>query len=395
MPPIPAPPAVPSDPDRPAPAPPDPRAEDHRSEEGDLREEDDLRDDAPTLPAVPPSPAAAALPDQVAACATLHEPGVVNAVVYRHGKKIGDVAIEHAGLWAQKPEHVVWIGLFEPGHDLLARVQAQFSLHPLAIEDAEKAHQQPKLELYGDTLFVVARTAQMAEGRIVFGETHLFVGRGYVVSVRHGPSISYADVRQRCEAAPDMLINGEDYILYAVLDFIVDNYAPVLETVTDEVEAIEDCVLVRNLTGDEVNRLYMLRRDLLRLRNAAGPLVDVCQRLEHSKLTVVDPELQPLFRDVTDHIKRVQSEIDTLREVLAFAFEAGLMIGQSQQTVITRQLAAWAAILAVPTAVAGIYGMNFSNMPELHWRYGYFVVLGAIVAMCGGLFWWFKRVKWL
>ncbi|RAI39485.1 magnesium/cobalt transporter CorA [Rhodoplanes roseus] len=323
------------------------------------------------------------------------EPGLVNSVVYQNGRRLADIPVDDAGRWAERPGHVVWIGLYEPGHDLLARVQAQFRLHPLAIEDAEKAHQQPKLEQYGDTLFVVARTAQMVDGRVAFGETHLFIGRGYVVSVRHGASRSYADIRRRCEASPDMLVQGEDYILYSVLDFIVDNYAPVLEAITEEVEGIEDRVLEESLSTEAINRLYTLRRDLLRLRNAAGPLVDVCQRLEHSKLTAIDPNLQPLFRDVTDHIRRIQSEIDTLREVLAFAFEAGLMVGQMQQTVITRQLAAWAAILAVPTAVAGIYGMNFKHMPELEWVWGYYVVIAGILSICGGLFWWFRRVGWL
>ncbi|MFL9823362.1 magnesium/cobalt transporter CorA [Rhodoplanes sp. SY1] len=346
-----------------------------------------------TLPDRPPAPAPPALTALRPRDGDAH--GLVNAVVYRDGRRLADIPVEEAGSWAQRPRHVVWIGLYEPDHELLAALQQQFALHPLAIEDAEKAHQQPKLEQYGDTLFVVARTAQMVDGRVAFGETHLFVGHGYVVSVRHGASRSYADIRRRCEASPDMLIQGEDYILYSVLDFIVDNYAPVLEAITEEVERIEDRVLENSLGTEAIERLYTLRRDLLRLRNAAGPLVDVCQRLEHSKLTAIDPNLQPLFRDVTDHIKRVQSEIDALREVLAFAFEAGLMVGQMQQTVITRRLAAWAAILAVPTAVAGIYGMNFKHMPELDWVWGYYVVVGCILAACGGLFWWFRRVGWL
>jgi magnesium transporter len=323
------------------------------------------------------------------------EPGLVNSAVYCAGRKLVDIAVDDAGEWARRPGHVVWIGLYEPKHDLLVRVQKQFNLHPLAIEDAERAHQQPKLEQYGETLFVVARTAQMVEGRIGFGETHIFVGRGYVVSVRHGASRSYVSVRERCEAAPEALGQGEDYILYAILDFIVDNYGPVLDAITDEVEGIEDRVLVKSLCPEDINRLYLLRRDLLRLRSAAGPLVDVCRRLEHANVIPIDPAIQPHFRDVTDHINRVQSEIDALREVLAFAFEAGLMVGQAQQTGITRMLAAWAAILAVPTAVAGIYGMNFKHMPELEWEFGYFLVVGLIATTCVSLFLWFRRVGWL
>ena len=299
------------------------------------------------------------------------------------------------GAWSKRPGHVVWIGLYEPSPDLLERVQKQFNLHPLAIEDAGKPHQQPKIEQYGDALFIVARTAQMLDGRIAFGETHLFVGKGYVVSVRHGVSVSYARVRERCESCPTVLSHGEDYILYAILDFIVDNYAPVLEAINDEVETIEDSILSKTLERAAVDRLYMLRRDLLRLRNSALPLLDVCQRLEHADVLPIDTAMRLNFRDVTDHVRRVKEEIDALREVLAFAFEASLMTGQMDQTAITRKLASWAAILAVPTAVAGIYGMNFKHMPELEWQYGYFIVVAGIAVICGTLFMRFRKNRWL
>ena len=311
------------------------------------------------------------------------------------GKRVADVPLDEAGAWAARPGHVVWIGLFEPDEDLLARVQAQFNLHPLAIEDAGTAHQQPKIEQYGELLFIVARTAQMLESRIAFGETHIFVGKGYVVSVRHGASVSYAKVRERCESCPTLLSHGEDYILYAILDFIVDNYAPVLEAINEEVEAIEDTILNKTLDHENIDRLYLLRRDLLRLRNAAWPLLDVCQRLAHAEAFAIDAAMAPNFRDVTDHVRRVKEEIDTLREVLAFAFEASLMTGQMSQTGITRKLASWAAILAVPTAIAGIYGMNFKHMPELNWEYGYFVVVAAIITICVTLFTRFRKNRWI
>jgi magnesium transporter len=323
------------------------------------------------------------------------EPSVVAAAAYLAGQKVADIPVEEAGEWSRRPGHVVWIGLNEPSVDLMRQLQSEFGLHDLAIEDALKAHQRPKIEQYGQSLFVVARTAQMLDGRIAFGETHLFVGRGYVVSVRHGASTSYAPVRERCEASPQALSDGEDFILYAVLDFIVDNYMPVIEMIQDEVEEIEDRILAGSSSQDQVARLYQLRRDLLRLRNAAVPLVEVCRRLEQPGLPGVDASMQPLFRDVSDHIRRIQEEIESLREVLNFAFETSLMTGQAQQTEITRRLAAWAAILAVPTAVAGIYGMNFEFMPELHWRYGYFLVLGSILVICGGLYWRFRQNNWV
>lgn len=202
-------------------------------------------------------------------------------------------------------------------------------------------------------------------------------------------------MREQTEACPKLLAHGEDYILYAILDYIVDNYAPVLETIMAEVEGIGDYVLRRELLQTEVERLYLLRRDLLRPRTTVVPLGEVCRKLEHDEMVAIDEEMQPRFRDVSDHLRRAQDEIDALREVLAFAFEASLMLGQAQQTVITRRLAAWAAILAVPTAIAGLYGMNFENMPELKWQYGYYAVVTSIFLICGVLYWPFKQNRWL
>ena len=321
--------------------------------------------------------------------------GVVASSVYANGRRIADIPIEEAGAWSRKEGHVVWIGLLEPDRELLYRVQKQFGLHDLAIEDAEHPHQRPKLEQYGDALFIVARTAQLLNSRVSFGETHLFVGKGYIVSVRHGASTSYATVRQHWESCPTALAKGEDFILYAILDFIVDNYMPVLETIQDEVDEIEDRVLSKPMTGADIERLYMLRRDLLRLRNAADPLVEVCRRLTATELPQIRPAMHTLFRDVTDHIRTVQEKIDNLREVLAFAFEASLLVGQSQETAIAKKLASWAAILAVPTAVAGIYGMNFQDIPELKMQFGYETVLVVIVVTCSVLYWRFRKNGWL
>ena len=323
------------------------------------------------------------------------EGGVVAAGVYVEGRRVANIAIDDASSWRSKPDHVVWIGLHEPDMALLSSVQRQFELHDLAIEDADHAHQRPKIEQYGDALFIVARTAQLDGDGIAFGETHLFVGEGYIVSVRHGASTSYKSVRERCESCPRALARGEDYILYAILDFIVDNYSPVLETIQEEVEAMEAQVLASAMTQAQIQRLYLLRRDLLRLRNAVGPLVEVCRRLEHDNLPMVRSTMQPLFRDVTDHVRTVQERIDSLREVLAFAFEASLLVGQAQETAVSKKLASWLAIIAVPTAIAGIYGMNFKHMPELDWEYGYFSVIGTILLVCAGLFWRFRRVGWL
>jgi magnesium transporter len=336
---------------------------------------------------VPSHPASAAEP--------VSSEGVVAAGAYVDGRRVANIAISEASSWRAKPGHVVWIGLHEPDIAMLGAVQKQFDLHDLAIEDASNAHQRPKIEQYGEALFIVARTAQLIEGRIAFGETHIFAGNGYLVTVRHGASTSYTAVRERCESCPRALARGEDYILYAILDFIVDNYSPVLETIHEEIEEIEDHVLSHAITKPQIERLYMLRRDLLRLRNAIGPLVEVCRRLEHDELSMVRPTMQPLFRDVTDHVRNIQERIDSMREVLAFAFEASLLVGQAQETVVSKRLASWLAIIAVPTAVAGIYGMNFKHMPELEWEYGYIAVLSAMAVACLALYWRFRRVGWL
>jgi magnesium transporter len=323
------------------------------------------------------------------------EPGVVAAGVYLEGRRVGDIPIDGAADWAGKDGHVVWIGLLEPSHELLLRVQREFGLHDLAIEDAEHAHARPKVEQYGDALFIVARTAQLIDGRVAFGETHVFVGRGYIVSIRHGASTSYGRVRQHWESCPSVLAKGQDFILYAILDFIVDNYMPVIEAIADEVDSIEDMVLVRPMEQEEIERLYVLRRDLLRLRNAAGPLVDVCRRLTSPDLTQIGPEMHSYFRDVTDHIRGVEEKIDALREVLAFAFETSLLMGQAQSTAVAKKLASWAAILAVPTALAGIYGMNFKYMPELDSHWGYYAVVGTMATICTVLYWRFRQSGWL
>ena len=323
------------------------------------------------------------------------EPGVVAASVDVAGKRVAHVSIEEAGEWARREGHVVWIGLLEPGRELLQRIQRQFGLPDLAMTDAAMPHGYPKVEQYGDALFVVARTAQLVNGRVAFGETQFFLGKGFIVSVRHGASTTYAKVREHWETCPSVLAAGEDFILYAILDFIVDNYMPVLEAIAKEVEEIEDSVLDNQLNKAEIERLYMLRRDLLKLRNAGGPLIEVCRRLSTLDLPQISPPMRQHFRDITDHVRVVEERIDSQRETLAFAFEASLLMGQAQANQVAKKLAAWAAILAVPTAIAGIYGMNFENMPELSWPYSYHLVVACMIGICSLLYWRFKKTGWL
>ena len=316
------------------------------------------------------------------------EPGVVAASVYAGGRCIADIAIDEAGKWAKRPGHVVWIGLFEPSYELLARIQAQLGLHDLAIEDAGKAHQHPKIEQYGDALFIVARTAQMVDGGSPSARPTvrrprlrgLGAPRRLDIVCRRAQAVR-GRARRRCRTARTTSSTPSSISSSTTT-------CRCWKPSTREVERSRTGCSPQPLRPREVQRLYTLRRELLRLRNAVAPLVEVCQRLEHAEVKPIDATMQPLFRDVTDHVNRVKEEIDALREVLAFTFEASLMTGQAQQTAITRRLAAWAAILAVPTAIAGIYGMNFEHMPELKWQYGYYLVLGFITelsaAPCSG-----------
>jgi len=320
---------------------------------------------------------------------------VVNSAAYEAGRRIRDLDIDNPDDMRIVPGRVIWIGLHEPGHDLLAKLQGYFALHELAVEDAYKAHQRPKLELYGETLFVVMKTAQLEGGHVITGETSFFIGRGYVITVRHGPSLSYAAVRNRCESAPDRLTKGEDFILYALMDFIVDRYFPIIDGLEDEIEELEESILSGREDHDVLTAIADLRRDLLDMRHAVAPLPDICQRLMRFDMAIVDANTHPYFRDVSDHSLHLLDRIEHLRELLGNIVDSKLLLSSMRQNEVMRRLAAWAAMLAVPTAVAGIYGMNFQFMPELAWRYGYFVILGGIAAICGILFWRFKKSGWL
>ena len=321
--------------------------------------------------------------------------GVVAAYVYGDGKRLREIDLAIPASLELKHGEFAWIGLFEPTEEELHILQARFHLHPLAVEDALNADQMPKIDVYGDQLFVIARTAHLEGEEIGYGETDIFVGPHHIITVRHGSARAHNNLRHHLEAAPIHLKHGSDYILHAVLDFIVDGYVPIVDAIEEEVLAMERHALDAFLSRDEITRIFNLRRELMRFRRILGPMEEVANRLEHHDQPCIDAEVRPYFRDVGDHVRRVASLVEGLRDVLASVFEVATLLEQQRQSEITRQLAAWAAILAVPTAIAGIYGMNFEFMPELHWKYGYLVVLVAIVAICVFLYSRFKRFNWL
>lgn len=320
---------------------------------------------------------------------------IVDCAGYENGKRISTLAVSEMRAWITQPDRFVWIGLHEPDRELLHQVQQQFDLHDLAVEDALNAHQRPKLEFYGDMLFLVLHTAQRKNGVVEFGETHIFAGRGFVVAVRHGASCSYRELRARCERTPLMMAKGPDFVVYSLIDFVVDNYLPIIDEMEHEADAVEDGVLSSRVSRRTVRRVYELRRHLRTLHSMTSPLVEICNRLTRFDSGLIDEDMRPYFRDVHDHIIRIDGSITALRDMLSSALEANIMIASVEQNEVMKKLAAYAAMLAVPTAIAGIYGMNFEIMPELHWRYGYGFALGLMTVVCSYLYRRFKKAGWL
>ena len=320
---------------------------------------------------------------------------VVAAYLYRHGKRVREVTIDEKVDCPADKSEFVWIGICDPTDDEMRTLKEQYDLHPLAIEDAVNANQLPKIDVYGAQLFVVARTATLDGDRIDYGETAIFVGHSHIISVRHGSARSHKALREQLEAAPTLLMHGVDYVLHAILDYIVDGYLPIVDTIEDSVLVMEQKTLDAFLGRDEITRIFTLRRQLTKFQRVLGPMAEVSGKLVRLDLPCIDPEARPYFSDVLDHVRRVQVMVDGLVQIVISVFEFSNLLEQQRTGAITRQLAAWAAILAVPTAIAGIYGMNFEHMPELKTEYGYFVVLAVIAVICTALYTRFKRVGWL
>ncbi len=322
---------------------------------------------------------------------------IVDCAAYCGGARRSALTVDQIQPELARDDQFVWIGLYEPEQSLLRQVQQKFGLHDLAIEDAIHAHQRPKIELYEDSVFVVMRTAQRvaSTGRLEFGETHVFLGRNYIVTVRHGSLRSHAGVRQRCEATPQLLSQGPGYVLYSLMDFIVDQYLPIVQQIEEEVQNLEEVVLDDPTASDATAKIYLLKRDLVALRRAVSPLADVCNRLLRSDIPHIPADTRPYFRDVYDHIIRLNESIDAQRERLTSALEAHLSLMSVAQNEHMKRITAWAAMIAVPTMIAGIYGMTFESMPELQWRYGYLLSLVVMAVASLGLYIGFKRSRWL
>jgi magnesium transporter len=320
---------------------------------------------------------------------------LVNCVVYEDGRKLADIEKNQIRSYLARPGCFVWVALKDATEAELAEMQEEFDLHQLAVEDSRHGHQRPKLEEYGHSLFVVLNTIEVMGDELRIGELDIFVGRNYVLSVRRGTEHGFQDVRARCEREPELLRNGSGYVLYALMDAVVDRYFPVLDAVETELEAVEHQLFSAKDPRANIESLYYVKQKLTTLKHATGPMLEYTGKLFGGRVPQVCAGLGEYFRDVYDHLVRVNQSIDTARDTVSTAIQVNLGLVQIGDTEITKRLAAYAALVAVPTMIVGIYGMNFEHMPELKWSYGYPLVMAIMAAIDGFLFWRFRKAGWL
>ena len=322
---------------------------------------------------------------------------ILDCAVYAGGKRLdGEVKLEQAYEACRRDGSFAWIGLHEPTPQEFDSIKREFSLHDLAVEDAIKAHQRPKLEVYDDMIFLVLKTARYADPAEVvdLGEIAVFMGDEFVITVRHGEATSLAGVRQQLERDPDLLKCGTGAVLHAIVDRVVDDYLPALDGLRQDIEEVEAEVFSPT-RGNPAERIYKLKREVIEFDRAASPLVEPVDRLARGVYDVVHPEVRTYFRDVNDHLIRVHEQLDGMRELLTSVLQANLAQVTVRQNEDVRKISAWVAILAVPTMIAGVYGMNFEHMPELEWNLGYPAVLLVMAVICTSLWRYFKKAGWL
>ena len=320
---------------------------------------------------------------------------LVNCVVYERGERQADIPVTDIRQHLAKPGCFVWVALKDPEASELASLQEEFGLHELAVEDAQHGHQRPKIEEYGSSLFVVLQMVEWPGDDLQTGEVAVFVGPQYVISVRRGAQHGFTEVRRRCEQEPELLRHGPAYVLYALMDTVVDRYFPVLDRITEEIETIEERIFAGETSRTQIEALYTLKRKLLVLDHATGPLLEVASKLHGGRVPPICAGLHDYFRDVYDHLLRLKQLVDNLRDMVTTAASMNLSLITISESEVTKRLAAYAALVAVPTMVAGIYGMNFEQMPELRWAWGYPVTLLSMVAVDIYLVYRFRKAKWM
>ncbi|MET9729885.1 magnesium and cobalt transport protein CorA [Streptomyces sp. NPDC006458] len=345
---------------------------------------------------------------------TTRDPGtpsaVVDCAVYRDGARVefGKPLSPHEAMrQVRRDGGFVWIGLHEPTEAEFAGIASEFGLHPLAVEDAVQAHQRPKLERYDDSLFTVFKTIHYVEhdeltatSEIVeAGEVMCFTGRDFFITVRHGGQGSLRALRHRLQDEPELLAKGPSAVLHAIADHVVDGYIAVADAVQDDIDEVETEVFSPGRKGSprgtDAGRIYQLKREVLEFKRAVSPLLRPMQLLSERPMRLIDPDIQKYFRDVADHLARVQEQVMGFDELLNSILQANLAQASVAQNEDMRKITSWAAIIAVPTMVCGVYGMNFEHMPELRWKFGYPMVLGITAVICIGIHRTLKRNGWL
>jgi magnesium transporter len=323
---------------------------------------------------------------------------LVNCVAYQDGKKLADIPKEAISEYVHRPECFVWVALKDPTPEELEEMEKEFDLHPLAVEDARHGHQRPKIEEYGNSLFAVLHVVELREGEINVGEIDIFVGRNYILSIRQRTQHGFGEVRIRAESEPDLLKHGSGFVFYALMDNIVDRYFPVVDALEVDLERIEQNIFegeAGNSARANIKALYELKHKGMMVRHAVEPLIEGVHKLYGGRVPQVCVGTQDYFRDVYDHLLRVSQQLDGLRDMVITALQVNLSMISLAENAVTKRLAAYAALVAVPTMIAGIYGMNFKHMPELDWEVGYPLALAIMVAIDGYLWLRFKRTGWL
>jgi magnesium transporter len=320
---------------------------------------------------------------------------MINCIAYQDGKKLADIPIQEISTYLAKPDCFVWVALKDPTPEELAEMKAEFGLHELAVEDAQVGHQRPKIEEYGDSIFAVIQLIEMVERELNVGEIAVFVGRNYVLSVRSRSQQRFIGVRDRCESEPHLLKQGAGFVLYALMDTVVDRYFPIIDSLETELETIEEQIFSKGSARANTERLYALKQKMMVMKHAVFPLMEAVGKLYGGRVPQVCSNSQEYFRDVYDHLTRINSSIDTIRDTIQSAMHVNLSMVAIEDNEVTKRLAGWAGMFAVPTAFAGLWGMNFKHMPELEWYYGYPMALFIIAGACLFLYWRFKKSGWL
>ncbi len=320
---------------------------------------------------------------------------LVTCVAYENGRKIGDVPPAEVHDYLKRPGVFVWMALRDTDDAELVAMQDEFDLHELAVEDARHGHQRPKIEEYGDSLFCVVHTVESDGDNLRIGEIDMFVAKNYILSVRNRSQRGFQEVRSRCEREPELLKNGTGYVLYALMDAVVDRYFPVLDAIEAELEQIEERLFTNKGMRENIEALYYVKQKLGTLKHATGPLLETVGKLYGGRVPNLCQGMGEYFRDVYDHLLRLNQSIDALRDTVNTALQANLAMITLSESEVTKRLAAYAALVAVPTMIAGIYGMNFKNIPELSWTFGYPMAISIMVAIDSYLFYRFRKAGWL